>query len=87
MVNKPDHKAGYFLVWVGWSGWGRWTRNDDFSGEIFYSPDVSISWPFHEAHCVVPEDWRGRFAHFRWAAQRDPRDVFSGFWSEGGELC
>ena len=46
----------------------------------FYSPDVSMSWPFHEAHCVahcvVPEDWRGRFAHFRWAAQRDPRDVF-----------
>ena len=37
MVNKPDHKAGYFLVWVGWSGWGRWTRNDDFSGEILFS--------------------------------------------------
>lgn len=43
MVNKPDHKAGYFLVWVGWSGWGRWTRNDDFSGEFFFLQ----TFPFH----------------------------------------
>ena len=41
MVNQPDHKAGYFLVWVGWSGWGRWARNDDFSGEILFSTWMS----------------------------------------------
>ena len=45
MVNKPDHKAGYFLVWVGWRGWGRWTRNDDFSGEILCSRRFHLDVP------------------------------------------